>query len=76
MKGQFYKMGIVYDWDREVASCLPDYYRWTQWMFLKMYERGLAYRKKARRQLVPERQDGAGERAGGRTGAASGAARR
>jgi leucyl-tRNA synthetase len=47
MKEQFYKMGIVYDWAREVASCLPDYYRWTQWLFLLMYERGLAYRKHA-----------------------------
>jgi len=47
MKEQFYKMGMVYDWDREVASCLPDYYRWTQWIFLLMYERGLAYRAMA-----------------------------
>jgi leucyl-tRNA synthetase len=47
MKRQFYKMGICYDWAREVTSCLPDYYRWTQWIFLKLYERGLAYRKLA-----------------------------
>src|SRR6476646_11432077 len=56
MKEQFYKMGIVYDWDREVASCLPDYYRWTQWMFLLMYERGLAYRKKAQVNWCPNDQ--------------------
>jgi leucyl-tRNA synthetase len=37
-------MGILYDWDREVTSCMPDYYRWTQWLFLLMLERGLAYR--------------------------------
>ena len=40
-------MGILYDWDRELASCMPDYYRWTQWLFLLMLERGLAYRAKA-----------------------------
>ena len=40
-------MGILYDWDREVTSCEPDYYRWTQWLFLLMYERGLAYRAMA-----------------------------
>ncbi len=56
MKEQFYEMGIVYDWDREVASCLPDYYRWTQWMFLLMYERGLAYRKKAAANWCPNDQ--------------------
>jgi leucyl-tRNA synthetase len=40
-------MGILYDWDREVTSCDPDYYRWTQWLFLLMHERGLAYRAMA-----------------------------
>ncbi len=40
-------MGILYDWDREVTSCMPDYYRWTQWLFLLMLERGLAYRAMA-----------------------------
>jgi leucyl-tRNA synthetase len=56
MKDQFYKMGIVYDWDREVASCLPDYYRWTQWIFVTMYRRGLAYRKKAAAWWCPNDQ--------------------
>ncbi|MFH1855668.1 MAG: leucine--tRNA ligase [Candidatus Omnitrophota bacterium] len=47
MKSQLYDWGVVYDWDREVTSCKPDYYKWTQWLFLKLYEKGLAYKKKA-----------------------------
>ncbi|HPA70946.1 MAG TPA: class I tRNA ligase family protein, partial [Spirochaetota bacterium] len=47
MKAQFAKMGFSYDWDREVATYKPDYYRWNQWVFVKMFEKGLAYRKNA-----------------------------
>jgi leucyl-tRNA synthetase len=47
MKNQFYEWGMGYDWDKEVVSCRSDYYKWTQWIFLKLYEKGLAYRKKA-----------------------------
>jgi leucyl-tRNA synthetase len=47
MKGQLQRLGISYAWDREIATCLPDYYRWNQWIFLKMLERGLAYRKRS-----------------------------
>ncbi len=46
-KRELKMMGILYDWDREVTSCLPDYYQWTQWLFLLFYERGLAYRAMA-----------------------------
>ena len=47
MKRQHQRMNFSYDWDREVATCEPEYYKWNQWFFLKMYERGLAYRKVA-----------------------------
>jgi leucyl-tRNA synthetase len=47
MKGQFGEWGMGYDWDKAVVSCLPDYYRWTQWIFLQLHKRGLAYRRKA-----------------------------
>ena len=45
MKKQLNRMGLSYDWDREVTTCSPEYYKWNQWFFLKMYEKGLAYRK-------------------------------
>ena len=47
MKTQLKRMGFSYDWTREIASCDPGYYTWNQWMFLKMWERGLAYRKQS-----------------------------
>ncbi|MGR3309836.1 MAG: leucine--tRNA ligase, partial [Candidatus Brocadiales bacterium] len=47
MKEQLHRWGVGYDWGREVTACEPDYYKWTQWIFLKLYERGLAYKKKA-----------------------------
>jgi leucyl-tRNA synthetase len=47
MKDQFRRWGILYDWDKEIASCEPAYYRWNQWLFLRMLEKGLAYRGKA-----------------------------
>jgi leucyl-tRNA synthetase len=47
MRKQLKSLGLSYDWDREVATCHPGYYKWTQWFFLKLYEMGLAYRKKA-----------------------------
>ncbi len=46
MKAQLKRMGFSYDWDRELATCDPDYYRWEQLVFIEMYEKGLAYRKK------------------------------
>ncbi|HDH34754.1 MAG TPA: leucine--tRNA ligase, partial [Nitrospirae bacterium] len=54
MKGQLKKIGLVYDWDREVTTCKPDYYRWNQWFFIKMYERGLAYKKRSFVNWCPE----------------------
>ncbi|GGW53731.1 leucine--tRNA ligase [Alishewanella tabrizica] len=47
MKTQLKRLGFGYDWDREVATCKPDYYRWEQWFFTKLYEKGLVYKKMA-----------------------------
>ena len=47
MKKQFYAWGIEYDWDREIRTCEPEYYRWNQWLFLQFYNKGLAYRAEA-----------------------------
>ncbi|MEQ1911804.1 MAG: leucine--tRNA ligase, partial [Vicinamibacterales bacterium] len=47
MKGQLQRLGISYAWEREIATCTPEYYKFNQWIFLKMFERGLAYRKRS-----------------------------
>jgi leucyl-tRNA synthetase len=47
MKGQLQRLGISYAWERELATCMPDYYHWNQWLFIKMFERGLAYRRRS-----------------------------
>ncbi|MFY9748617.1 MAG: leucine--tRNA ligase [Acidobacteriaceae bacterium] len=54
MKRQMNRIGLSYDWRNEITTCLPDYYRWNQWFFLKMYERGLAYRKKSKVNWCPQ----------------------
>jgi leucyl-tRNA synthetase len=54
MKRQFLRLGMGFDWSREVTTCLPDYYRWNQWFFLRMYEKGLVYRKKSKVNWCPE----------------------
>ena len=56
MKKQLKKMGFAYDWDRELATCMPEYYRWNQFIFLKMYEKGLAYKKKSEVNWCPSCQ--------------------
>jgi leucyl-tRNA synthetase len=47
MKGQLERLGISYAWERELATCLPEYYRWNQWLFVRMFEKGLAYRRRS-----------------------------
>ncbi len=54
MRKQLQRLGVSYDWRREIATCVPEYYRWNQWFFLKMYERGLAYRKQSRVNWCPQ----------------------
>jgi leucyl-tRNA synthetase len=56
MKRQFERLGMGFDWSREVTTCFPEYYRWNQWFFLRMYERGLVYRKKSKVNWCPECQ--------------------
>ncbi len=56
MKAQMQRMGFGYDWSREISTCEPEYYRWNQWFFLKMFERGLAYQKEALLNWCPECQ--------------------
>lgn len=73
MEEQLKAMGAMFNWDNEVVTCSPEYYKWTQWLFLKLYEKGLAYRKKAPVNWCPSCQtvlaneqvvDGACERCG------------
>ncbi len=54
MKQQMLRLGLGYDWATEVTTCLPEYYRWNQWFFLRMYEKGLVYRKKSKVNWCPE----------------------
>src|ERR1019366_1372533 len=54
MKAQMKRLGFAYDWSKELATCLPQYYRWNQWFFLKFFEQGLAYRKKSKVNWCPE----------------------
>jgi leucyl-tRNA synthetase len=54
MKTQMNRLGFAYDWSCEVTTCLPDYYRWNQWFFLKLYDQGLAYRKKSKVNWCPK----------------------
>src|SRR5713101_7031229 len=54
MKRQMKRLGFAYDWSREVTTCLPNYYRWNQWFFLKLFDRGLAYRKKSKVNWCPK----------------------
>ncbi len=53
MKVQMKRLGFAYDWSREVTTCLPEYYRWNEWFFLKLYASGLAYRKKSKVNWCP-----------------------
>ena len=56
MRKQFQRLGMSFDWSTEVTTCLPDYYRWNQWFFLKMFAGGLAYRKKSKVNWCPQCQ--------------------
>ncbi len=53
MKNQFFKWGVLYDWDREILTCDPSYYKWNQWFFIQMYKHNLAYKAKANANWCP-----------------------
>jgi len=54
MRKQMKRMGLSYDWEREVTTCLPDYYKWNQWFFLRMFEKDLAYKKSSKLNWCPQ----------------------
>ena len=56
MRGQLKSIGTIYDWPRELVTCEPEYYKWTQWMFLQLYKAGLAYREKVPANFCPSCQ--------------------
>ena len=56
MKGQLQRLGISYAWDRELATCTPEYYHWNQWLFIRMFERGVAYRRRSSVNWCPKDQ--------------------
>jgi leucyl-tRNA synthetase len=56
MKGQLQRLGISYAWERELATCDPEYYKWNQWLFIRMFERNLAYRKRSSVNWCPKDQ--------------------
>ena len=58
MRQQLKALGLSYDWDREVATCHRDYYKWTQWIFIQFYKKGLAYKKEKSGKLVSFLSDG------------------
>ena len=66
MKKQLKSLGFAIDWARELATCKPEYYRWNQWLFLRMLEKGIAYKKTQVGELGPGRPDRARQRAGDR----------
>ena len=61
-KSQLKSLGLSFDWTREINTTDPSYYKWTQWIFLQLYKKGLAYKKRDERQLVHLLQGGAGQR--------------
>ncbi|KAG7270904.1 hypothetical protein CRUP_000263 [Coryphaenoides rupestris] len=54
MREQLDSLGLCFNWDREVTTCLPDYYRWTQYLFVKLFQAGLAYQKEVGESAVPQ----------------------